>query len=127
MINMIYQDPDAIFGVILGLGIGLIILIIVISIAISALMMMVGIKVVGGKYNSFGQIMGTVVLGIIVSWIPCLGCILYWYFVKSRHTPDSWGKALGALIIASIIPFLIVFGILLSMGGLGALMGGFSY
>ncbi len=120
---MIYQD-EGILALIMSLGIGLIIVILLISIAISALMLMVGIKVVGGSYNSFGQIMGTVVLSVLVGWIPCLGCILGWYFVKSRHTPDSWLKALGALIIAAIVPFIIVLVLIMSMGGLGAFMGG---
>jgi hypothetical protein len=124
---MIYQDVDSILGLIMGLGIGLIIVILIISIAISALMLMVGIKVVGGQYESFGQIMVTIILNVLVGWIPCLGCILGWYFVKSRHTPDSWLKALGALIIAAIIPFIIVLVLVMSMGGLGALMGGGYY
>jgi hypothetical protein len=88
---------------------------------------MVGIKAVHGEYNSFGQIMGTILLSILVGWIPCLGCILSWYFVKSRHTPDSWGKALGALIIAAIIPFIIGLILVMSMGGLAGLMGGMYY
>ena len=116
---MILQDADAILAAVLGLGIGLIILILVIAIAISALLLLIGLKVVGGEYSSFGQIMGTTILMTIVQIIPCIGCILAWYFVKSRHTPNSWGKALLAILISMVLPYLLIGLIVLPFMGVG--------
>jgi hypothetical protein len=74
---------------------------------IGALFMMVGLGAVGGKHRELGSVMVTVLVGAVLGWIPCLGCILYWYFIKMRHE-TSWGGAIGAWLIAGLIPIVIV-------------------
>jgi hypothetical protein len=80
---------------------------IIITWILGALFLMVGLGAVGGKHRELGSVMITVLVGAILGWIPCLGCILYWYFIKMRHE-TSWGGAIGAWIIAWIIPVIIV-------------------
>ena len=80
---------------------------ILVSWILGALFMMVGLGAVGGKHREIGSVMITVLVGALLGWIPCLGCILYWYFIKMRHE-TSWGGAIAAWIIAWIIPFAIV-------------------
>ncbi len=80
---------------------------IIITWILGALFLMVGLGAVGGKHRELGPVMITVLIGAILGWIPCLGCILYWYMIKVRHD-TSWGGAIGAWVIAWIIPIVIV-------------------
>jgi len=64
----------------------------------------------------FGAVFVTQLINAVVGLIPCIGCILQWYFIKERHT-DTWGKAIVAWILAGLIPMAIILGIFL-IGGL---------
>ena len=70
----------------------------------------------------FGSVFVTQLINAIVGLIPCIGCILQWYFIKIRHT-DTWGKAIVAWILAGLIPFAIILGIFLAIGALGTMAG----
>jgi hypothetical protein len=72
---------------------------------------MLGLRVVNGQNRGFGTVFVTVLIGVILSLIPCLGCILYWYIIKTRHQ-TGWGGAIGAWLIAGLIPILIVVAVL---------------
>jgi hypothetical protein len=80
---------------------------IIVTWLLGALFLMVGLGAVGGKHRELGSVMVTVLVGAVLGWIPCLGCILYWYFIKTRHE-TSWGGAIAAWFIAWIIPLAIV-------------------
>jgi len=70
----------------------------------------IGLKLVGTPESrmDFGSIIVTwLISSILIAFIPILGCILAWYFIKIRHT-DSWGMAIVAWFIAILIPIVIV-------------------
>jgi len=71
---------------------------------------------------TFGSVFVTQLINAIVGLIPCIGCILQWYFIKTRHT-DTWGRAIVAWILAGLIPVAIVLGISLAMGAFGTMTG----
>jgi hypothetical protein len=79
----------------------------VIMLVLGALFLKVGLGAVNGKHKEFGTVFVTVLIGVILSYIPCLGCILYWYMIKTRHEV-GWGGAIAAWLIAGLIPLAIV-------------------
>jgi hypothetical protein len=83
----------------------------ILALVLGALFLMLGLRVVNGQNRGFGTVFVTVLIGVILSLIPCLGCILYWYIIKTRHQ-TGWGGAIGAWLIAGLIPILIVVAVL---------------
>jgi hypothetical protein len=79
---------------------------ILIGLVLGTLFLHVGLGAVGGKHREFGTVFVTVLIGTVLGWIPCLGCIIYWYIIKLRHE-TSWGGAIGAWLIAGLIPLVI--------------------
>ncbi len=82
----------------------------IISLLIGSFFFWVGLKLVGtpeSKMGFGGIIVTWLVSSILIAFIPILGCILAWYFIKIRHT-DSWGMAIVAWFIAILIPIVIV-------------------
>jgi hypothetical protein len=61
----------------------------------------------------------------LVIWIPCLGCFIAWYFIKSRHNV-GWGGALAAWLLGGIIATLVTIAIMMiAFAGIwAALLGG---
>jgi len=100
-------DPFAILTFILGNIVLFIAVFFILALVLGALFLMLGLRVVNGQNRGFGAVFVTVLIGVILSLIPCLGCILYWYIIKTRHQ-TGWGGAIGAWIIAGLIPILIV-------------------
>jgi len=84
----------------------------ILALVLGALFLMLGLRVVNGQNRGFGAVFWTVLIGVILSLIPCLGCILYWYIIKTRHQ-TGWGGAIGAWLIAGLIPILIVVAVVL--------------
>lgn len=65
--------------------------------------------------TGFGFVMITALIcAIVQSFIPCIGCIIAWYFIKIRHT-DTWGGAIAAWFLEFLIPLAIAFGIAMLM------------
>jgi len=94
-----------------------IILFFVLMLVLGTLFLMAGLSVVGGKNRSFGTTFVTVLIGTILTLIPCLGCIIYWYIIKTRHE-TGWGGAIAAWLIAGLIPLIIVFALLIIVFGI---------
>jgi hypothetical protein len=101
---------DWIFGV-LGLGITsillLIVLLFILNFLIQGFFLGIGLGFVNGQNRNLGSTFVTALLMSLVIWIPCLGCFIAWYFIKSRHDV-GWGGALAAWILGAIIQFLVM-------------------
>lgn len=87
---------------------------ILLGLVLGALFLKVGLGAVTSENRQFGTVFVTVLIGVILSIIPCLGCILYWYIIKVRHH-TGWGGAIAAWLIAGLIPILIVIGVLFAL------------
>jgi hypothetical protein len=104
--------PIPIIGVLLANLTLFIVLFFIIMLVLGTLFLMAGLSVVNGKHREFGTTFITVLIGTILTLIPCLGCIIYWYIIKTRHE-TGWGGAIGAWLIAGLIPLVIVFAVLI--------------
>lgn len=91
-------------------------LIIIIGIVVQAVFLGIGLGFVNGENRELGTTFVTALLMSLVIWIPCLGCILAWYFIKSRHNV-GWGGALVAWLLGAIIMVLVILVILFLMFG----------
>ena len=95
----------------------LLVLVFVLSLILGAFFLWLALKLLGvpPEKMTFGSIIVTTLLcAIVEAFIPIIGCILAWYFIKVRHT-DSWGKAIAAWILQGLIPAAIAFGIALAL------------
>lgn len=114
------------FGWILALLTGevllLILLFIIIYFVIQGFFLGIGLGFVKGKNRNIGSTMVTALLMALVIWIPCLGCILAWYFIKSRHDV-GWIDALIAWILGAVVAFVVLLAIAFAFGLSGALFG----
>ncbi|MFW9918097.1 MAG: hypothetical protein ACFFED_00700 [Candidatus Thorarchaeota archaeon] len=110
------------FALLLG-SLGLIIvLVVVIGIIINALFLGIALGFVNGENRELGTTFVTALLSAIVTVIPCLGCILAWYFIKTRHEL-GWGGAIAAWILTFIIEAIVLFAIVfLAFPGLLAIL-----
>jgi hypothetical protein len=110
--------PIPIIGAILANLLLFLVLFLVLMLVLGTLFLMAGLSAVNGKHRVFGTTLGTVVIGsLLMLVLPCLGCILYWYFINVRHD-TGWGGAIGAWVIAGLIPLVIVFGLLIVVFGI---------
>ena len=86
-------------------------LIIVVGILIQAVFLGIGLGFVNGENREIGTTFVTALLMGLVGWIPCLGCFISWYFIKSRHNV-GWGGALAAWLLGGIVMMIVVFAII---------------
>ena len=100
-------------------------LIIVVGIVVQAIFLGIGLGFVNGTNRELSTTFVTALLMGLVSWIPCLGCILSWYFIKSRHGV-GWGGALAAWILGGIIMGIVLVVLFMTVfaGLIAAIMGG---
>ncbi len=93
---------------------------------IGSFFLYVGLGVAGvpdEKKEFMSVMITTLLVSLVQSFIPIIGCIIAWWIIKVRHT-DSWGGAIVAWIIMIIIPVVIVIAILIFLGiGLPLFMG----
>ena len=96
-----------------------------IIIVVQAIFLGIGLGFVNGTNRELSSTFVTALLMGLVSWIPCLGCILSWYFIKSRHGV-GWGGALAAWILGGIIQAIVMFVLFITVfaGLYGAIIGG---
>lgn len=133
---MIFQVD--IFALLAGVAIGTIILIALLVIIVPAVALFIAIKLVKVDKDSFGQVLLTYLLLMVISlgisglstyffpsfgiYMSCVGFIIDIFVVKARHD-TSFGKALGIIIIYGVFFVIIIFVILLVfLGGLAAVM-----
>jgi hypothetical protein len=89
----------------------LIIVALVVLLLVNAIFLGIALGMVNGKNRELGTTFVTALLMAVVGWIPCIGCILSLYFIKSRHEL-GWGGAIGAYILTIIIAIVVIFAIL---------------
>jgi hypothetical protein len=100
-------------------------LIIIVALVIQAIFLGIGLGFVNGKNRELGTTFVTALLMSLVIWIPCLGCIIAWYFIKTRHDV-GWGGALVAWLLGAIIMVIVIAVIILMFfGSMLALIMGF--
>ncbi|MFW9795081.1 MAG: hypothetical protein ACFFEE_12305 [Candidatus Thorarchaeota archaeon] len=103
----------------------LIALIIIISLLIQGLFLGIGLGFVNGQNRDLGTTFVTALLMSLVIWIPCLGCFIAWYFIKSRHEV-GWGGALIAWLLGAIIQTIVMIALMIFVFGAiwAAIIGG---
>ncbi|TFF91068.1 hypothetical protein EU545_05780 [Candidatus Thorarchaeota archaeon] len=112
-----------------GLGLETIVLLIalvfIVNLIIQGFFLGIGLGFVNGRNRNIGSTFVTALLMSLVTWIPCIGCFIAWYFIKSRHDV-GWGGALIAWIVGAIVSVIVLIVIiLLFFGGIwAALLGG---
>ena len=117
------------FEWLIGLGIMNILIIVglffIINLIIQGFFLGVGLGFVNGQNRDLGTTFVTALLLALVSWIPCLGCFIAWYFIKSRHEV-GWGGALVAWILGAIIAALVFIALMIFVFGAiwAAILGG---
>lgn len=111
------------FNLPINISEGLIYLVVlaVISLVINGIFLGIALGFVDGKNRDLGDTFVTALFMAIVILIPCIGCILQWWVIKSRHK-IGWGKAITAWIMTFVIE-IVVFAvvIILFLGGLSVL------
>jgi hypothetical protein len=119
---------DWIFGI-FGLGLTSILilafLVFILSFIIQAIFLGIGLGFVNGENRDLSSTFVTSLLMALVIWIPCLGCFIAWYFIKSRHNV-GWGGALIAWLLGAIIQLLVMIVIIIFFFGAiwAAILGG---
>ncbi|MCK4566536.1 MAG: hypothetical protein KAU48_04425 [Candidatus Thorarchaeota archaeon] len=98
---------------------------VIVGTIIQAIFLGIGLGFVNGKKRNLGTTFVTALMMSLVLWIPCLGCILAWYFIKSRHDV-GWGGALVAWILGAIVQIIVLMAIMFLFFGaiFAAIMGG---
>ena len=109
---MIMQYGDIINDLIAVFGVGMMIGIVVVAFVLNVLFMKWGINRVDGNETEFGSVFVTTLLSFVCGMIPC-GCFLSAYIISTRHKV-TYGKGILALILAGLLPFLIVAGIIIA-------------
>ena len=122
------------FEWLIGLGIMNLVIIavlfIIINLIIQGIFLGIGLGFVNGQNRDLSSTFVTALLMSLVIWIPCLGCFIAWYFIKSRHEV-GWGGALVAWLLGAIIMAIVFIAIMLFAFGsiwaaiLGGLIPGF--
>lgn len=104
------------FEWLIGLGITnlllIIFLLIIINLIIQGIFLGIGLGFVKGQNREIGTTFVTALLMSLVIWIPCLGCFIAWYFIKSRHEV-GWGGALIAWLLGAIIMAIVFIAIMI--------------
>lgn len=103
----------------------LIFLMFILNLIIQGVFLGIGLGFVNGSNREIGTTFVTALLMSLVIWIPCLGCFIAWYFIKSRHNV-GWGGALIAWILGGIIQILVMILLLIFVFGsiFAAIMAG---
>lgn len=94
----------------------LIVLIFIVNLIIQGLFLGIGLGFVNGQNRELGTTFVTALLMSLVIWIPCLGCFIAWYFIKSRHEV-GWGGALAAWLLGAIIQIIVMIILLIFVFG----------
>ena len=118
-----------IIGILYGLLLYLVIFAII-FIIISVVSLGWALDRVGGQDTGFGSVFITSILMGLVMIIPCLGCVLALWVIKSRHSVgwmDSLIAWIVAVIVSLVIFIIIAFMFLGGLAGIFALIPGFPF
>ena len=107
-------------AIILGLSIVSIIILIVIFILIAVLINTIFLKISlamfkSAKKTEFGTVFVTALIMALIGWIPCIGCILCWVIINSRHE-TGFGTAIVIWLITIILEVLVIYAIFFIIG-----------
>ena len=105
-------------AILAGLAFTIIILIVLVFV-IQGIALGFALGAVNGKNRELGSTFVTALFSALVIWIPILGCILSWYFIKNRHDV-GWGGAIVAWLLSGFIAVIIVIALMFAgvLGGL---------
>ncbi len=120
------MEPWWTFGLAIETFLVLLVIVLVVYFLIQGFFLGIGLGFVKGKNRDISSTFVTTLLMTCVIWIPCLGCILAWYFIKSRHHV-GWIDALIAWVLGAIVALVVIVAIAFAFGLGGALMGIISY
>ncbi|MHA1803253.1 MAG: hypothetical protein ACTSU4_01835 [Promethearchaeota archaeon] len=84
----------------------LIIIIILIGIVINTIFLKIGLALFESTNNEFGAVFVTALIMALIGWIPCIGWILCWVVINSRHDTGFW-QAIVIWLISSLISFIV--------------------
>ena len=87
--------------------------VIIVFLAVNAIFLGIALGFVNGRNREFGTTFVTALLNSLIGWIPCLGCILSLYFIKTRHEV-GWGGAIAAYILTIIIAIVVIVAIMIT-------------
>jgi hypothetical protein len=104
------------FGIGLQTILLLIFLLFILNWLIQGFFLGIGLGFVNGQNRELGTTFVTALLMSLVIWIPCLGCFIAWYFIKSRHEV-GWGGALAAWLLGAIIQAIVMIALLIFVFG----------
>ena len=108
-----------------GLGLtGLLIfvlLIIIISLIFETIFLKIALGLFKAKHTDFGEVFVTSLICALIGWIPCIGCILSWVVINSRHD-TGFGTAIVVWLLAIIIGLIITVFIVIAILGLFGLV-----
>jgi hypothetical protein len=104
------------FGVGLTTIFLIIALVFIVSFLIQGIFLGIGLGFVNGQNRNLSTTFVTAFLMALVIWIPCLGCFIAWYFIKSRHEV-GWGGALAAWLLGAIIQFIVIIALMIFVFG----------
>jgi hypothetical protein len=106
------------FNTFLGLGIFAIIIIVVIAflilILIQAFFLYLALKIVDAQKDNFGSVFVTALINSFLLPIPCIGCILAWVVINSRHN-TGFGMAIVVWLLSGLIAAAIVIGVVFGL------------
>ncbi|MBD3256449.1 MAG: hypothetical protein GF383_15230 [Candidatus Lokiarchaeota archaeon] len=105
---MLAQRPVPWIGLTVGILIVFILIIFFVVLFLYTIFLKISLSLVSSKNNDFGAVFITALLCALVGWIPCLGCILQWVIINSRHE-TGFGMAIVVWILAIVIGWIIGF------------------
>lgn len=100
-------DMFGIFGLFIANILLIIALMVIVFIVVNALFLGIALGFVNGENRDFGTTIGTALGSALLGWIPCLGCIIAWWLIKTRHEL-GWGGAIIAWILTGIIAAIVI-------------------
>ena len=119
---MLLQGDVILFGLTLMELLIFILLIIVIALLIETIFLKIALSLFKSKHNDFGEVFITALIMALVGWIPCLGCILCWIVINSRHD-TGFGTAILVWLIAGLIGVIVAFFIAIAiLGAMGIIV-----
>ncbi len=114
---------------IIGLGIiGILVLIfgiIILALVLGTIFLKIALSFFDSRNDEFGSVFVTALIMALVGWIPCIGCILSWVIINSRHK-TGFGTAIVVWLLsgllAIIVAFLIVIFLIFPLLGLASII-----
>ncbi len=106
------------FGLAITELIIVVVLVIIVSLLIEAIFLKIALGIVKNSKNTdFGSVFVTALVMALIGWIPCIGCILSWVVINSRHN-TGFGMAIVVWILAGLIGLIVAVVIVIFIVGI---------